>query len=235
MRAGACVKNELNIANLSVFLDGWPTGLLVCPFIESIAASVNSPPGFHLSLAHYSKAINGLLKELHVAALAVIPANRAIVDRYLHGTSLMYVDDLMASVKRACRDLEADDDLWAKFLPYIQSEEQRIRKNLESIAYNIDTVDTLSIVTGPGRLERVRTRCFHDEWYNDRHGKHLMPVVYLLLERALDVVKLAGPGDVVLHWGELLIGAESLAYTFDAIYDRIDSLTGALSHAQCAL
>lgn len=61
------------------------------------------------------------------------------------------------------------------------------------------------------------------------YGQYLMPIVYLLLERALEVIKLAGEGEVILHWGELLIGAESLSYTFDAVDDRLDSLRGQLT------
>lgn len=61
----------------------------------------------------------------------------------------------MAGVKLACEDLEFDEDLFAKFSSYVSAEEARLRKNLESVAYNIDAVDTLGIVTGPGRLEKV--------------------------------------------------------------------------------
>ena len=31
-------------------------------------------------------------------------------------------------------------------------------KNLEGIKYNIDALDTVAAVTGPGRLENVRSR-----------------------------------------------------------------------------
>ena len=43
-----------------------------------------------------------------------------------------------------------------KFQDYVTFEEERIMKNLEGIRYNVDALDTVSAVTGPGRLENVR-------------------------------------------------------------------------------
>lgn len=45
--------------------------------------------------------------------------------------------------------------LQARFAVYVESEETRLRERLEEINYDIDASDTLGLITGPGRLERV--------------------------------------------------------------------------------
>ena len=49
-----------------------------------------------------------------------------------------------------------DETLEGRFQDYVKYEEDRIRGNLEKIKYNIDTPETVSLVVGSGRLERVR-------------------------------------------------------------------------------
>ncbi len=41
------------------------------------------------------------------------------------------------------------------FLPYVQDEEKRLKSQLEAFQYSIDASDSLLLITGPGRLERV--------------------------------------------------------------------------------
>lgn len=43
-----------------------------------------------------------------------------------------------------------------KFGDYIVGEEERIRKNLDQLNYRVDSVETLYIILGPGRLEKVK-------------------------------------------------------------------------------
>ena len=46
-------------------------------------------------------------------------------------------------------------DLNHKFQPYMFEEEERMRNNLKDIRYDIDALDTVHVVVGPGRLETV--------------------------------------------------------------------------------
>ena len=48
------------------------------------------------------------------------------------------------------------DSLKARFQSYVDAEEQRLREGLETVRYDIDAMDTLTLVTGPGRIEKVR-------------------------------------------------------------------------------
>ncbi len=47
------------------------------------------------------------------------------------------------------------DNLTAKFQAYMDFEDERLTKNLEEFKYDIDELDTVYIILGPGRLEKV--------------------------------------------------------------------------------
>ena len=54
-----------------------------------------------------------------------------------------------------------DDSLKARFQSYVDAEEQRLREGLETVRYDIDAMDTLTLITGPGRIEKVRKDIVH--------------------------------------------------------------------------
>ena len=89
----------------------------------------------------------------------VLPVNRSLVDRYLGDNILHRVDLLMRSV--TIYEDRGDSDLREKIQPYVAEEERRLRSTLESIAWDIDTMDTLALITGPGRIEKVRRIVFN--------------------------------------------------------------------------
>ena len=45
-----------------------------------------------------------------------------------------------------------------KFKEYVGYEEERIKRNLQKIKYDIDASDTVYIVAGPERIEQARVR-----------------------------------------------------------------------------
>ena len=47
------------------------------------------------------------------------------------------------------------EGLQAKFKSYVEAEESRLKESLEQVEYHIDAMDTLTLITGPGRIERV--------------------------------------------------------------------------------
>lgn len=49
-----------------------------------------------------------------------------------------------------------NDVIQAKFQSYIDEEEARLAANLDAVDYDIDAADTLVLVTGPDRIEKVR-------------------------------------------------------------------------------
>jgi hypothetical protein len=81
---------------------------------------------------------------------AIRPENRASVNEYI-STIYTGVTTLESSVN-ACY---TNDALQARFKTYVEGEEARLKGNLETVKYDIDAMDTLALVTGPGRIERV--------------------------------------------------------------------------------
>lgn len=51
----------------------------------------------------------------------------------------------------------ANPDVLRKFAPFVGQQEARIQRNLEEMHYNIDALDAVQVVTGPGRIEAVST------------------------------------------------------------------------------
>lgn len=73
------------------------------------------------------------------------------------GSVLSYFSSVWTSVRTLTAALEGqfaekDED---KFKDYVEAEEERLKTNLEAVNYIIDGLDTLSLITGPGRIEKV--------------------------------------------------------------------------------
>lgn len=81
----------------------------------------------------------------------VKPANRHAVDEYL-----LTIWELVMALTHSVEKYDAPNALKARFKPYVQAEEERLRMNLEVIRYQVDDFATVSLVTGPGRIEMVR-------------------------------------------------------------------------------
>ena len=77
--------------------------------------------------------------------------NRYWVDYYLSKV-WMVAFELYSSFRPPT---DVPDGLADKFEKYVTHEENRIRKNLEDIHYDIDARETVYIVVGPGRIEKV--------------------------------------------------------------------------------
>lgn len=83
-----------------------------------------------------------------------LPCNRLLVDKYLRQGDLNIVDLLTRSViSRRCDEHDEPAAL-ERFKDYVQSEEARLQRGLDRFDI-IDASNTLSIIIGPGRLERV--------------------------------------------------------------------------------
>ena len=80
----------------------------------------------------------------------ILPENRIFVDEYLAGTwTILY--ELIAAVESRT----VPDGIESRFTSYVDAEGKRLQANLNDIRYDIDELDALSLVTGPGRIERV--------------------------------------------------------------------------------
>lgn len=84
----------------------------------------------------------------------ILPANQAAVNKYL---VQIYKD--VTTIQASVNPCYINEALQAKFADYLDSEEARLRKNLETVHYDIDEMDTLALITGPGRIGKVRFLC----------------------------------------------------------------------------
>ena len=109
-----------------------------------------------MTLSHYYEQIRILLRKMHTAAEQTLPVNRVFIDSFLGALPFYLLDDLLSGFREQM-DLHATWDWgdWSMFLPYVEDEEKRLKSQLEAFQYNIDAPDSLLLITGPGRLERV--------------------------------------------------------------------------------
>ena len=88
---------------------------------------------------------------MHSVRRSVLPENRFWVDYYL--------GKVWQRAAQLCHSLALLGELppWLedKFKAYVDCEEKRIKDNLSSVRYDIDALDTVYIVAGPGRIEKV--------------------------------------------------------------------------------
>lgn len=105
--------------------------------------------GHRAAMVHYKV----LIEELFAKMEGIIPElrleNRGSAHDYF-AMSWKAVHTLTAGL-----DDHAPDPNQERFTTYVESEEKRVKANLEAVDYIIDGLDTLSLVTGAGRIEKV--------------------------------------------------------------------------------
>ncbi len=108
-----------------------------------------------MTATYYTEKIVEICANMFAIRPHIHPANRNAVNKYLD-TVWKKVTTLTASLVR----WSWSDELKEHFLSYVDAEEQRLREGLENFKFDIDAMDTLTLITGPGRIEKVCTpRC----------------------------------------------------------------------------
>ncbi|KAI9062327.1 hypothetical protein FKP32DRAFT_1612624 [Trametes sanguinea] len=156
--------------------------------------------GWQMTMTRYVVDIDHILDKMFAIKSHILPANRRSVERYLDQV-WSPITELTTALRRAERNDVVED----RFRGYVQAEEDRLREGLEQARYDIDAVDTLQLVTGPGRIE-----------------KYLFPLLYLLLRRDYEIMRLATRA--VIHKDELWDSSDTLSYVFRAVEDRYINL-----------
>ena len=110
----------------------------------------NPTQGWQIAATMYRDKINTLFAKMFALKGHIHPAVRNSVDTYLH-TVWTGISELTTSID----PYYAPESLREKFQSYIDNEERRLREGLEAVRYDIDAMDTLVLVTGPGRIEKV--------------------------------------------------------------------------------
>ena len=111
--------------------------------------------GFRLSIIDYAHKIEDLIAKMEGVRGLVLPPNREAVDQY-H----IYIWDAIhtltaAALSQSSSQSSVPDDR-KKFESYLEAEEARLGNNLRAVDYVIDGFDTLSLIAGVGRMEKVR-------------------------------------------------------------------------------
>jgi hypothetical protein len=119
-----------------------------CPVLHSNHVSSE---GWHLSIWEYRSQIAGILQQMWDLYPLTLLGNRSTVLEYRKSTVLERLELLLLGIQRCPQDA----NLKHKIASYVQSEETRMEGNLRSVAYELDAPDTVTLITGPGRIERV--------------------------------------------------------------------------------
>ena len=117
-----------------------------------IICDAESRAGFRASIINYAKQIEELFAKMEGVRSHVLPPNREVIDDYFND-----VWEPVHTLTAAVISLQPESNHPDKFKPYLEAEEARLAANLKAVDYIIDGTDTLTLVTGVGRVEKVRT------------------------------------------------------------------------------
>ncbi|PIL29961.1 hypothetical protein GSI_07872 [Ganoderma sinense ZZ0214-1] len=162
--------------------------------------------GHQISMSDYAAKIDVLLAKMFALKTHVLPANRNAMEQYL-----LPVWTIATMLTAAFRRVDVDEQLLQRFEDYTEAEEKRLAENLKTAKYDIDAQDTLDLIRGPGRIE-----------------KHVFPLLYLLLKRDFEIMRLARTQ--CLHVDELYDSMCTILWVFEAVNDRHDDLADLFKH-----
>ncbi|KAK0244015.1 hypothetical protein EDD85DRAFT_759720 [Armillaria nabsnona] len=162
--------------------------------------------GWHLSVNQYKERIYILLSTMYNIYPRVQPGNRDALITYLQHETIYQVDKLLLSTHDVSPNPFGSRELWNLTEAFTDREEKRIQKNLEAINFDIDAMSTVSLITGPGRIER-----------------YIYPLLYLILRRHLAIVHLSTIK--ILHPNEIPAMTSSLWTLFFVVQQRVENLS----------
>ena len=103
-----------------------------------------------MTTTYYADKIVQLFAKMSAIRPSILSANQGAVQDYLQ-TVWKSVCTITSSFVRTYQP----DSLQQRFASYVEAEECRLRDGLKTVRYDIDAMDTLSLITGPGRIEKV--------------------------------------------------------------------------------
>ena len=106
--------------------------------------------GWQMTATKYRDMIVDICAKMFGIRSHIHPANRNAVDKYLQN-----VWQKICTLTSSFVNTYQAESLQERFKPYVEAEERRLREGLETVRYDIDAMDTLLLVTGPDRIEKV--------------------------------------------------------------------------------
>ncbi|KAF7297297.1 hypothetical protein MIND_00962900 [Mycena indigotica] len=156
--------------------------------------------GFHQAMTIYAVKIRELVAKMFALRTLVLPANRASINSYLEE-----IYQGVTTLESGLQPCYVNEALQEKFALYVDAEEARLRGNLEAVDYDLDAANTLTLVTGDGRIERF-----------------IMPMLYLLLKRDFEIFRICQKK--VIHPDELWDSADTIGWVLSAARERVELL-----------
>jgi hypothetical protein len=129
---------------------GWLSGQLVSSASHITIFTTEFSAGFRASIIDYAKRIEELFSKMEGVRAIVLPPNREPLDDYFDN-----IWEPVHSLTAAVTSLSSEPSNPEKFKPYLEAEEARLDSHLKSVDYTIDGTDTLTLITGVGRIEKV--------------------------------------------------------------------------------
>lgn len=114
----------------------------------------------------YANKIQQVLTRIAKLLPDVLPRNRNAIDGYF--ASIWWVYAILVAFSKHTYITPNDEAIRDRFQEYVDIEDARIRANLQKIRYHIDASDTLTLVIGSGRLERVSSSTCHARYLSHR-------------------------------------------------------------------
>jgi len=158
-----------------------------------------------MTCTSYCKKIEEIFDAMIRLSDEVLPENRTEVNEYIC-TAWTKVGIFTRSIRWEM----GTDELRAKFKSHVDAEEERLRKNLEGINYDIAEDYLAFLVMLPERIETVRSFSLHIRTQLSS-GQSLLPMFYLMLQRDLQKIDIARKH--VLSESELVDAAEGIGRT----------------------
>jgi hypothetical protein len=107
-------------------------------------------------LADYKNKIMVTLRKMTQLQSEILDVNVSYVNRYLSARPLLNIERILHSLKTDVTLEAVPSQLISLTKCYMAKEEVRLKEELEKIHYDAHSVATLTRITGPGRIERVR-------------------------------------------------------------------------------
>ncbi|KAG1897694.1 uncharacterized protein F5891DRAFT_514315 [Suillus fuscotomentosus] len=179
----------------------------ILPGLSLLQALAYWAAGWRVDSQYYHARIEQVLNSMVHAQADVLPVNRRCIALYLDS-------DVIHDIKRLTRSLaelrpeDSDVDLTQLADGCRNVQEKDLAKRLDTVKYEIDSKESFKLF-GSGRIEDF-----------------LLPVLYLVMRRHLQIMKLART--VILVDRELECETQTIANILEAVDLRVEQLAGML-------
>lgn len=143
------MKTISRIFSLPHWVAFWAVGKYSMSYCQLTA---ESPAGYRASIIDYAYKIEDLFAKMEGIRSEVLPLNLQSVVKYF-----TEVWEPVHTLVAAVLSLQPSQDEPERFKSCIEAEEARLRNNLRAVDFIIDGTDTLTLITGVGRVEKAST------------------------------------------------------------------------------